>query len=119
MLRLNPPIPVRVLHGETWTRATAHALIDYGSEQDLVWVCFLDEGPAVGECWSALNSRIRARENVTAGRVIPIGTSPSDDPEVRTYNTDPPSFDINLRGTTFRWRDGRWSILQKSVEPKW
>jgi hypothetical protein len=63
ILQLNPPVPI-------WVRdldnALAHALIDYGPEHDLIWVCFLDEG---GECWSVPNPRVLGRWNATMGRV--------------------------------------------------
>ena len=37
--QLNPPIPLMTPKG----RAVAHFLIDYGIENELMWVCFQDE----------------------------------------------------------------------------
>lgn len=59
--QLNPPIPLMTPKG----RAVAHFIIDYGVENDLMWVCFQDE---TGECWTWENSKIRARINETIGR---------------------------------------------------
>lgn len=61
VVRLEPPIPLVTPKGS----AQAHFLIDYGFEQDLVWVCFQDD---TGECWSWNNSQIRAQKNTTAKR---------------------------------------------------
>jgi len=36
IVQLNPPIPLETPKG----KALAQALIDYGVEHDLVWVCF-------------------------------------------------------------------------------
>jgi hypothetical protein len=46
-------------------RALAHFLLDYGPENDLMWVCFQDD---TGECWTWENADIRARVNKTLGR---------------------------------------------------
>ena len=59
--RLNPPIPIMTPKG----RALAHFLLDYGPENDLMWVCFQDD---TGECWTWENADIRARVNKTLGR---------------------------------------------------
>ena len=59
--QLNPPIPLMTPKG----RAMAHFLIDYGVENDLMWVCFQDD---TGECWTWENAYIRARVNATIGR---------------------------------------------------
>lgn len=67
MLQLNPAIPLRVRHGDTWVKAWAHVLIDYGVEADLQWTCFLDNG----ECWTVRNQDIRADTNLSVGRVVP------------------------------------------------
>ena len=42
--RLNSPMPIMTPKG----RALAHFLLDYGPENDLMWVCFQDD---MGECW--------------------------------------------------------------------
>jgi hypothetical protein len=62
MLQLNPPLPVVTPKG----KGLAHILIDYGTEHDLVWVVFQENG----ECWSYRNQDIRADENVTFGRKL-------------------------------------------------
>jgi hypothetical protein len=59
--QLNPPIPLMTPKG----RAMAHFIIDYGIENDLMWVCFQDD---TGECWTWENAQIRARINHTLGR---------------------------------------------------
>lgn len=59
--QLNPPIPVVTPKGE----ALAHALIDYGLEHHLFWVCFQDD---TRECWTWGNRDIRAQPNITYGR---------------------------------------------------
>jgi len=46
-------------------KAVAHFLIDYGSEADLCWVCFLHDS---GECWTFSNKDIRIESNETIGR---------------------------------------------------
>ena len=43
----------------------AHFIIDYGMENDLMWVCFQDD---TSECWTWENADIRARVNETIGR---------------------------------------------------
>lgn len=45
--------------------ALAHALIDYGIEHDMSWVCFQDQ---TGECWTWKNPLVRAQKNITHGR---------------------------------------------------
>lgn len=59
--RVDPPIPLMTPKG----RGVAHFLIDYGMENDLMWVVFQDD---TGECWTWENSQIRARVNKTIGR---------------------------------------------------
>ena len=59
--RIEPPIPVTTPKG----KAMAIAWLDYGMEQDLMWVCFQDD---TGECWTWENADIRARVNITIGR---------------------------------------------------
>lgn len=59
--RIEPPIPVNTPKG----KATAIAWVDYGSENDLIWMCFQDD---TGECWQWENADIRARTNLTIGR---------------------------------------------------
>jgi hypothetical protein len=59
--QLNPPIPLMTPKG----RAMAHLIIDYGVENDLMWVCFQDD---TGESWTWENAHVRARVNETIGR---------------------------------------------------
>ncbi len=61
ILRLDPPIPISTPKG----LGLAHALIDYGCEHDLLWMCFQDD---TGECWTWTNRDIRAQRNITMGR---------------------------------------------------
>jgi len=60
MLRLDPPLWLISPKG----RCVAVALIDYGWDHDLLWVCFQAES---GECWTWRNAEIRADKNVTMG----------------------------------------------------
>lgn len=60
LLQLNPPIPLETPKGKGF----AHVLIDYGPENDLIWVVLQDSG----ECWSWRNQDIRAQNNITIGR---------------------------------------------------
>jgi hypothetical protein len=62
ILQLDPPIPVCCPKGD----GLAHVLIDPGVEFDLQWVIFLDD---TGECWTYRNPEIRAKKNITMGRV--------------------------------------------------
>lgn len=59
--RIDPPIPVTTPKG----KAMAIAWIDYGIENDLIWMCIQDDS---GECWQWENAHIRARTNLTLGR---------------------------------------------------
>ena len=59
--RIDPPIPVTTPKG----KAIAIAWLDYGIENDLMWICFQDD---TGECWTWENADIRARVNITIGR---------------------------------------------------
>ena len=61
ILQLNPSIPIFTPRG----KGIAHFLIDNGIENNLQWVCFLDNS---GECWTFENPDIRAQKNITAGR---------------------------------------------------
>jgi hypothetical protein len=60
ILRLTPPIPLNTQRGP----ADAHVLIDYSTEHDLMWVCFVR---ATGECWTFPNRQIRLEKNITMG----------------------------------------------------
>ena len=61
IVQLNPPIPLKTPKGN----ALAQALIDYGIEHDLVWVCFQQD---TGEVWCWRNPEVRAQTNITMGR---------------------------------------------------
>lgn len=63
ILQLNPPLPAVTPKGS----GLAHFLIDYGPEHNLMWVVFLDEN---GECWTYQNHEIRAKQNITMGRLL-------------------------------------------------
>jgi hypothetical protein len=60
--RIEPPIPLTTPKG----KGMAHFLIDYGMENDLMWIVFQDD---TGECWTWENAQIRARINQTIGRM--------------------------------------------------
>lgn len=61
--QLDPSIPVNTPKGS----AQAWFLIDYSTENDLFWVCAIDE---TGEIWVFANSDIRAKKNITMGRAL-------------------------------------------------
>ena len=63
MLQLNPPLPLNTPKGKAW----AHFVIDYGMENDLLWVCFQDQS---GECWTWNNRDITIQNNITFNRRI-------------------------------------------------
>jgi len=60
MLQLNPPIPVITPKG----KGLAHILVDYGSDHDLIWIVFQNDG----QCWCWQNTDIRGQSNITYGR---------------------------------------------------
>jgi hypothetical protein len=62
ILQLNPPLPLLTPKGE----GIAHFLIDYGIEDNLYWVVFIN---STSECWTYSNTVIRACKNITLGRV--------------------------------------------------
>jgi hypothetical protein len=45
------------------------AVIDYGQEEDLVWVCIQQEAPHRGEIWSWHNGEVRVADNATFYRI--------------------------------------------------
>ena len=63
MIQLNPPLPLNTPKGE----GIAHFLIDYGIEDNLYWVVFIN---ATGECWTYGNPAVRAVKNITLGRTL-------------------------------------------------
>lgn len=63
--QLDPAIPVSVEgKGKGW----AFACIDYGQENNLIWVTAIDE---TGEIWCAPNPKVRLQANWTLGRMRP------------------------------------------------
>jgi hypothetical protein len=62
LTQLNPPIPLEVVG---MGPAAAVAVIDYGPDYDLLWVCFID---ATRECWTVSNKKVKALINYTMGR---------------------------------------------------
>lgn len=70
MLQLDPALPVHVIGRGN---GLAHALIDYGLEHDLVFLVAMD---ATGEFWCVRNPEVRARWNLTMGRVPPADGAP-------------------------------------------
>lgn len=62
ILQLSPAIPLNTPKGP----GLAHFLIDYGIESHLYWVTFIT---ATGECWTFDNTKIRAENNHTIGRI--------------------------------------------------
>lgn len=61
--QLNPPLPLFIVSKNL--TALAHAVIDYGPESHLLWVCFVNQS---GECWTVPNSDIRMEWNYSLGR---------------------------------------------------
>lgn len=60
-MQLNPPIPLMSPKG----KCLAIAMIDYGLENHLCFVCLQDD---TGECWVWNNQQIKAQKNITYGR---------------------------------------------------
>lgn len=60
ILQLNPPIWLETPRGPAY----AYALIDYGMDFHLLWVCFLKDG---GRCWTFKNPEVRLSPNETMG----------------------------------------------------
>lgn len=65
MLQLDPSIPVVVIKDDKTCSGEAIAWLDYGKEEDLLWLVALDKG---GECWIVNNKYVRLHENYTLGR---------------------------------------------------
>jgi hypothetical protein len=63
ILQINPPLPVWCEKGKGY----AHFVIDYGIEENLHWVIFLDTN---GECWTLPNPQVRMQSNITLGRLL-------------------------------------------------
>lgn len=61
ILQLNPPLHVHTSRGD----GIAQLVIDYGLENDLLWVVALDEG---GAFWCLPNHEVRLFQNETVGR---------------------------------------------------
>ncbi len=67
ILQLNPALPVYIEPHDRCPggKGIAHLVIDYGMENNLYWVIFLDGSR---ECWTVCNSKIRAQKNISIGR---------------------------------------------------
>lgn len=78
IIQLSPSIPVITPKG----KAQAIAMIDYGPEHNLHWICFQDSN---GECWTWQNPDIRAQRNITMGRTY---ISPFYDPHSVKLNCE-------------------------------
>jgi hypothetical protein len=59
--QLNPALPLITPKGDAY----AHFVIDYGMEEDLLWVCFINK---TGECWTFKNGKIKLKPNYTFDR---------------------------------------------------
>jgi hypothetical protein len=60
LLQLEPSLPLVTPKG----KGRAVVLIDYGIEENLLWVVFIDE---TGECWAFQNKDVRLESNITIG----------------------------------------------------
>lgn len=77
MLQLDPAIPVMAQYqDDTWRKALAHGWMDYGIDDDLYWVCLLDNG----EWWILANKQVRGQTNITIGRRVTLPQPPSTEP---------------------------------------
>lgn len=61
ILQLDPSIPVKTPKGT----AECIAWLDYGKEDNMIWVCAMDN---TGEVWAVPNPDIRLLENYSIGR---------------------------------------------------
>lgn len=61
ILQLNPPLHMHTPKGP----GIAQFLIDYGMENDLLWVIALDDG---GQIWCFPNWEVRLYQNESVGR---------------------------------------------------
>jgi hypothetical protein len=62
IIRIDPPLPLYIIDKGN---GYAHFLIDYGIEDHLYWVIFMDD---TGECWTIANPQIRMQNNPTLNR---------------------------------------------------
>ena len=69
--QLSPTLPVTV---EDKGKGVAFAVIDYGEEQNLIWVVALDDS---GEIWCSPNPKVRVRSNWTLGRTVKQDREPA------------------------------------------
>lgn len=60
LLQLEPSLPLVTPKG----KGRAVVLIDYGVEENLLWVVFLNDN---GECWTFQNKDVRLEPNFTIG----------------------------------------------------
>jgi hypothetical protein len=66
LLQLDPPIPVLARVDNVWHKALAHGWLDYGIEDYLLWIVFLDDGRQ----WTVRNTHILAQSNATIERKV-------------------------------------------------
>lgn len=64
LTQLKPPLPLFIVPKNEL--GLAHAVIDYGPEHNLLWVCFMKNS---GECWTVPNKDIRMEWNYSLGRI--------------------------------------------------
>ncbi|PZW46666.1 hypothetical protein C8P66_109163 [Humitalea rosea] len=85
--QLNPPLPLTTTRGP----GLAHFIIDYGPEQHLLWVVFLD---ANGECWTVPNPEVRIPPNWSMRRRFNterlVASDPTTPPEPTPPEAPPP-----------------------------
>ena len=62
IIQLNPPLPLETPKG----KGIAHFLIDYGIENNLIFVCFQNE---TRECWCWESKDIKIEQNITLNRL--------------------------------------------------
>lgn len=64
ILQIDPAIPVYIPHLKEC--GLAHFLIDYSCEHNLKWIVFMDNS---SEIWVFDNTKVRAQNNFTMGRM--------------------------------------------------
>lgn len=66
LTQLNPILPVAI---EEKGQGYAFAIIDYGEEHDLIFVCAMN---TTGEVWCVPNQKVRVQANWTMGRKLTL-----------------------------------------------
>jgi len=69
VLQLNPPIPFDTVEGE---HCLALLLLDYGVDYECMFLCAMEQSR---ELWCLKQSKLRAVENATVGRVSEENTA--------------------------------------------